>query len=402
MIFSEEVYNTIIKCSICNLKLDESKILPCGIYCKNCVSEMIRSKVGDSFRCNSMICGKFHSIPVEGFISWAPMEQLLSDESKASLDSIYRGESVKKLRENLFEIDKKLTQFSSDLSNGSNLVKEHCSKLRNEVQLETEILIQKIQKFNENMINEINEYESKQVSSLEKNNLPTNDFNDFVDETKKFHENYVKYLKNYEIDNSEIEKAIKESKKLFKRFFGENQKLKKNIFNENMIKYEKNNLKVFQNILGSLFLEKIELFPIYNGNDDSEEHGKNSIDDRDELHTRDLSAIPATLDDSSEEEEDSINFENIEHSSEDEDDSTISQNIVQSSEDEEYSTDGILQSSSEESSLNLGHDISTEDDDFVELVDHVFDLNEDQESFGDDVESFEDHDETYLSDEMDY
>ena len=190
MFFSEEVYNLIINCSICNLKIDESKILPCGIYCKGCVKEMIRRKVGDSFKCNSKTFGKIHSIPSDGFISWASIEQLLSDESQASVDSIYRGESVKKLRENLHEIDKQLNQFSYYLSNGSDLVKEYCSEIRNQVQLDSEVLIRNIQIFSDNVIDEINEYESKQVS-MNINKIPNNDFNDFIDEAKKFHDNSI-------------------------------------------------------------------------------------------------------------------------------------------------------------------------------------------------------------------
>ena len=87
------------------------------------------------FRVNMIVCELIEEKPNE-VIHSKNMAEL-----KKSLNLLYEG----------------IESLQSNLDNGALAIYEHCSKLRRDVQLNTELLIEKIKDYNEKLINEIND-----------------------------------------------------------------------------------------------------------------------------------------------------------------------------------------------------------------------------------------------------
>ena len=121
------------------------------------------------------------------------------------------------------EIDKQINEMSFSLNNSSDKVKEFCLKLRNEVTLETEVLIKHVQDYHEKLINEINGFEMICISNINSDKVKIPKFNEFLNETKHFHQESIEYLRKYQIQETEIVKANSKAVELVERFGIENK-----------------------------------------------------------------------------------------------------------------------------------------------------------------------------------
>ena len=120
MIYGEECVSSLIRCQLCQSILKEAKILPCGLFCNNCITELSKNvdQVSKEFTCKS--CDETHSIPKIGFKSWKALNEFYSKELK--LEEIYRGESAEKLKKNLNENQKLIKDLEFTLNNNVNEV----------------------------------------------------------------------------------------------------------------------------------------------------------------------------------------------------------------------------------------------------------------------------------------
>ena len=111
MFYGEECVSKLIKCQLCKSKLKEAKILTCGIYCENCVTEMVRDvfETRNEFMCK--FCDDIHSIPNNGFMKWKALDEFYSEE--LAIEDIYRGESVERLKKNLNKIHKQINALTT-------------------------------------------------------------------------------------------------------------------------------------------------------------------------------------------------------------------------------------------------------------------------------------------------
>ena len=256
MLYGEESVSFLTKCPLCKSKLKESKILPCGVYCANCVKELTKNAdvITKEFKCKS--CKKIHIIPEDGFMKWNALDEFHS--SVLPLEDIYRGESIETLKKNLNEIDKQINEMSFSLNNSSHKVKEFCLKLRNEVSLETEVLIKHVQDYNEKLINEINDFEMRCIANINSDKNKIAKFNDFLNETKHFHQESIEYLRKYQIQKTEIVKANSKAVELVERFGNEKKELEKFIFNNDSILFRKNVLELDKIKVGYLIQNTID------------------------------------------------------------------------------------------------------------------------------------------------
>ena len=80
---------------MCKTKLEDAKILLCGIYCDSCVNQLVSSvdETSKEFECNQ--CLEAHTIPKNGFKRWNIFDEINASES--TQEEIYRGESAQKL-----------------------------------------------------------------------------------------------------------------------------------------------------------------------------------------------------------------------------------------------------------------------------------------------------------------
>ena len=249
MLYGEECVSSLIKCQLCQCKLTEAKIIPCGLFCNNCMGQLIKdlNKGSNEFNCDA--CNETHSIPKNGFKCWKGLNEFYSRE--LNLEEIYRGESAEKLKQHLDTIQKKIDEFDFKLTNGIDTVKEHCLKLKNEISLEAEVAIKRIQDVRDGLIGEIDSYEVNCVSNLEWDKSNKKRFNRFLKELRNFHQYWTDYLKKYQINDAEMADANNLSLEFETKLEQENKKFEVFIFNNKSISLKKNVIKIGKNYLGN-------------------------------------------------------------------------------------------------------------------------------------------------------
>ncbi len=121
----------------------------------------ILSDANNEFECE--FCNEKHKPPTEkGF----PKSLSLLKLVRAKADQVYRNPNVEQLRLKLAELKKNSDNYKFTIQNGEAQVKEYCVQLRSQVNMEAEVLIEQILKFNATMIGEVNKYEEQCISSF--------------------------------------------------------------------------------------------------------------------------------------------------------------------------------------------------------------------------------------------
>ncbi len=108
--------------------------------------------------------------------------------------------------------------FRSSLEKGTCDASEHCAQLRNQVHLQTEILLEQVHQFNETLINEINEYENQCIESYGKKiSKKAPEFNHQLLEIQKFFDESFRYLNDFIIDYNKIDESSKKADECMKQ-----------------------------------------------------------------------------------------------------------------------------------------------------------------------------------------
>ena len=158
---------------------------------------------------------------------------------------ISRGENYERLLDNLNKVESIINIISYDCENGEDKIKEHCNEQIRKIQLSTEKTIEKINKFNEDLIAFVKEYEKMCIQSYSKNNKSLKEeINKIVQEANTFINEIQAYLKQYQIDDEEIKASNKKSEDLLIDLNENLRKLKFLTFDHKIIKFLPNNKKL--------------------------------------------------------------------------------------------------------------------------------------------------------------
>lgn len=248
MFYDEAEINDILICPQCDTRYEEAKILPCGkAVCSYCIQ-----KLNKEFQCS--FCSKTHVASNEGYPTCDIISRLLSIKS----NEIFRGDKVHSLKTNLNDIQKAINELSYSIDHGVDCIKEHCLNLRVDVQLATESIIKEVNEKSEQILLQINQYETERIKDFEetRTNEKKAGFIEMVEELKQFHSEWDDYIKEFMISESEVIKANRLALDLKSKSMREKAKLQNFNFNGHYLKYIKNEQNLEKNILGSLFSTK--------------------------------------------------------------------------------------------------------------------------------------------------
>jgi hypothetical protein len=222
MFYRKEEVDQVLACGICSEIYEDPRLLPCSeSACNWCIQKVIESNPKKEFNCR--FCQKIH-IPSgkegkEGF----PVNGAFVKFSQIKANNVYRNAKVEELKTKLAEIKGKCGELKLSLEKGVDEVKEHCIRLRNQVHLETDILIEEAHAFNESLIAEIDKYEQECIDSFNSNTKTSdNVINKFILELDTFYTGNTKYLTEFEIDEKVVEEAVANAESYFKRIKNEN------------------------------------------------------------------------------------------------------------------------------------------------------------------------------------
>jgi hypothetical protein len=247
MFYRKEEVDSVLMCSICSDIFQDSdpRILPCGeSACHNCIQSS--SDANNELECQ--ICKEKHKPASDkGF----PRNLGLSRLTKTKADQVYRNSNVEELKSKLDEIKVKSDDLKANFDNGTDQIKEYCIQLRNQVHLQTDILLEQIHEFNEKMIAEIDQYEGQCVSSFNNKSPKYNNENmQFLSEINNFYTENAKYLSEFRIDDAKIHDGLVLADSYLKKLNREDSALKKIKFNKKLMEFKKSDKKPDKHSLG--------------------------------------------------------------------------------------------------------------------------------------------------------
>ena len=169
-----EMYEILI-CKCCGNEFGEALILPCDIYCKNCVNKITLNTV-ETFQNTKFVCfcGEDHLVPKNGFKACSKINNL------RSMTNFLR------LSKNLSHITACTDQLNFKFSD-LNLIKEKFFQQKCKIQFEIDSTIEKIKTFGEIKVQELNQHEKELV-----------DWVNTVSLMKNLEQKMVKYLDKFE------------------------------------------------------------------------------------------------------------------------------------------------------------------------------------------------------------
>jgi hypothetical protein len=252
MFYRKDDVDEAIICGMCDNIYKDPRVLPCGeSACHECIELLIKSDTNKEFLCN--FCQKTHTyLEKEGFISNCALMKLL----KAKAETVYRNAKVEELKKKLVDIKSKCEEFKLSLENGVDQVREHCIRLRNQVHLETDMLIEEVLKFNESLIADIEKYEQECIHSFNINKAATkeNGFDKFICELDQFYHDKSKYLTNFYVEDRMVKESVAKADIHLNNV---DKLLKKLQFNGKVLEFRKRQNKIDKTLLGTLFKKSL-------------------------------------------------------------------------------------------------------------------------------------------------
>jgi hypothetical protein len=171
----------------------------------------------------------------------------------AKADQVYRNTNFDELKGKLAEIKSKCDDFQFCLDSGVDQIKEHCIRLRTNVHLETDLLIEKAHQFNEHLISEIDNYEERCIESFSKK-FYNQESKRFLSEMNKFCVEKLSYLNEFKLDEKVIDESIAKANMHLMKLKIEDRMLKKDKFDEGIMEFKNNQVLFDQSLLGRLIL----------------------------------------------------------------------------------------------------------------------------------------------------
>ena len=263
MFYDQNQILNILNCSKCLKEFDEPRLLPCGnTVCNNCITILTRSRnpMAKYFEC--AMCLDEHVMPIKGFPINKSLLKLLEQKPK----QVYRGKLVEEFEANLESIRAKNQQLEFDLNNADDKIKEHCMNLRCQVHAAADIAILKINELSDSMFAEINEYERECIRSFqlhqvkEFNALKIERFKQRIVKVDTFYKKWSAYLKNVQLDEEAVTEANKLALKFDKKANEDNHQMKKFIYGNKVIEFEKSTKVIETNLIGAI---KFTQLPIH-------------------------------------------------------------------------------------------------------------------------------------------
>jgi hypothetical protein len=266
MSYRIEEVDQVLTCEICSKIYENPRLLPCSeSACNKCIQKIIERNPEKKFDCN--FCHEKHTPSgKEGFPLNGALIKLLKtkvdvknkDDVKPKVDKVYRDVHVNELTEKLEEIKNKCEQFKFSLDNGVDQLREHCIRLRNQVHLETDILIEEAHTFNESLIAEINKYEKECIDSFKsKTSQKDNEFDAFIAELAEFHSDKTKHLTEFENYEKVVGEAYEQAGDYLIKLEMQEKSLKKTQFNGKVAEFRKCQIKHNRTLLGTLTYKSV-------------------------------------------------------------------------------------------------------------------------------------------------
>ena len=275
MFYELEKIENQLKCPICLQKFTSPRILPCGkSICQNCIEDIclkqqleyqnayrLRHAINDKQPVQINICPfceKCHqALDENGFI----LNDFIIKTSQLRPEKVYRCSSYNYLDELLNTLENDLKELISKIQYPEARIREHCEKVRNQIDLATETLIEKVSKFRENYLNEIDQYEKNCLKIFkELDKKETHNYQKLIKENESRIQTLSCYVNQPKIDEDKVKKLIEDAKLQEYNLKNQLKLLNGRLFGKEMPHFDEYNKSIESNIIGHLNYENLEVF----------------------------------------------------------------------------------------------------------------------------------------------
>jgi hypothetical protein len=228
MFYTQESVESKLICNKCERRYDIPKLLPCyQTICSNCEKLLIKNK---QLKCPH--CSSIHTL-AEGQNEF-PINDFVKNMLELKPIRLGRDEIREKLVDLLNKINSRVNRLREN-DDGNSKLRTYCDILQNQIDIETESRIVKLNDERDSLMKFIENYQA--------------DCNIFDDDFKIEVENFINYcensMKNFQsrldLSQNELEEDYKKSKLLEARLAAFEYKLKHRIFNGQQLYIEEDN-----------------------------------------------------------------------------------------------------------------------------------------------------------------
>jgi hypothetical protein len=257
MFYQADKIDSILICKICENKMVDPRLLPCGkSVCHRCV-DILADTDKKKIKCQN--CAKIHEIPDEGFPKILALQELLECEAK----EVFRSNQIEEFKTILNILNATKQSIESTMEGGDATIRDHCDKVRNDMQLAIEQAHAKLDEFHKEFMHEIDNHEKKcqaKFKLIQQNNVDIdkalNESNDLLSKSNHL-------LKQFNIDQNELSTLFESAQLHLNNLEQIKDGIQKEMFNESLIKFEKQ--KSFDsNVIGKIVKQNIELYFLEN------------------------------------------------------------------------------------------------------------------------------------------
>jgi uncharacterized protein YukE len=160
---------------------------------------------------------------------------------------------IAELRNKLAEIKQQNDELERNMSYGVDEITEYCARLRNQVDLETEKVIEQAHQFNEQFKTEIAQYEkdcsesfNSQIDQFKKQ------INEISKKTVSFTQETEQYLDDFQVDDQRVADLLSKAYIYLQDFTVAHRSLRSLKFNKSIMEFSGCETKLDQSVLANL------------------------------------------------------------------------------------------------------------------------------------------------------
>ena len=231
MFYGETEIQELVICPYCKNKYHDPRIIECGTsFCMPCIEFLTKSDT-NGFQCP--VCDEFHEQPKKGY----PKNTNLAKLCDKRANKVSRSPLADALNTQLDELKQSMDKLAHENDLSEDKIKEYCDGLRNEVQLHLEELIESLKKQTLELIQKIDKYENETKLKFDAKHCLRLDA--FLSETRRFHEKWDNYLKQFKINDEELKLASLEAKRLQNKLNKDSELFLSKVFHFKLLKFKK-------------------------------------------------------------------------------------------------------------------------------------------------------------------